>query len=258
MTNFVSFEKKMEVDKENWFEEWFDSEHYHLLYKHRDYREAELFITNLFKHLNLSTATKVLDLACGKGRHALQVHQLGFPVLGVDLSDESIQYAKEFATSGLDFKRADMRDLGMQQEVDLVLNLFTSFGYFQKEGDNRKVLESVSRALKPGGLMVLDYLNVSKVKNLLPQNEQVDRGEVQFNIKKSLEGKFIVKHIHFEDPSGAHNYQEFVKCIDYSLFIQYFKSVGMEIVETFGNYDLDPFDEKNSDRLILVVKKIAD
>ena len=258
MTNFASFEKIMEVDKENWFEEWFDSEHYHLLYEHRDYREAELFITNLFKYLNLGTTLKVLDLACGKGRHALQVHQLGYQVIGVDLSDESIRHAKKYATSGLSFKRADMRNLGMTQNVDVVLNLFTSFGYFQKEGDNRKVLESVSKALKPQGLMVLDYLNVTKVKKQLPQIELIDRGEVKFNVKKSLVGKFIVKDIDFEDKNGPHSFQEFVKSIDYNLFIEYFNSVGMEVVETFGNYELDSFNEKNSDRLIMVVKKIAD
>ncbi|MEQ8624089.1 MAG: class I SAM-dependent methyltransferase [Vicingaceae bacterium] len=248
----------MEIDKKNWFEEWFDSEHYHLLYEHRDYKEAELFITNLFKHLKLDSSSKVLDLACGKGRHALQVHQIGYEVIGVDLSEESIQHAKKYETTGLSFRRLDMRKLGMNHEVDVVLNLFTSFGYFQKEGDNRKVLESVSEALKPEGLMVLDYLNVVKVKKQLPQNEQIDRGEVQFKVKKYLANNFIVKDIYFEDKYGAHTFQEYVKCIDYSLFLHYFKSVGMEVIETFGNYDLEPYDEKDSDRLILVVKKIAD
>jgi len=245
----------MVKDKENWFEEWFDSDHYHLLYKHRDFSEAELFITNLFEHLNLESTTKVLDLACGKGRHALQVHQLGYSVLGVDLSEESIQHANKYAKKDLSFLRADMRELGMDQEVDIVLNLFTSFGYFQKEGDNLKVLESVSKALMSNGIMVLDYLNVRKVKLQLPQNEQIVRGNIQFHIKKSLEEKFIVKHINFEDQNGSHHYQEFVKCIDLPLFKDYFNSAGMEVIETFGNYHLAPFEEESSDRLILIVKK---
>lgn len=247
----------MVKNKENWFEDWFDSDHYHLLYKHRDYSEAEFFITNLFKHLNLEKTSKILDLACGKGRHALQVHQLGYSVLGVDLSEESVQHANKFADKSLRFIRADMRELGMNQEVNVVLNLFTSFGYFQNEGDNLKVLKSVSKALMTDGLMVLDYLNVNKVKRQLPQDEKVDRGNIQFNVKKYVKEKFIVKQIDFEDKCGSHHFQEFVKCIDLKLFKDYFNAAGMEIIETFGNYELAPFKEESSDRLILIVKKVV-
>ena len=126
---------------ENWFTDWFDSHHYHLLYQHRNDSEAEEFIQNIINYLQLKENSKVLDLACGKGRHALQLHQLGFDVLGIDLSEESIALAKTHETHGLRYQIGDMRELNLNEKFDISLNLFTSFGYFRKEGENKAVLK---------------------------------------------------------------------------------------------------------------------
>jgi SAM-dependent methyltransferase len=97
----------------SWFEDWFNTPYYHILYKDRDYKEAENFISNLTKELKLPTHSSIIDLACGKGRHSVFLNQLGFEVLGVDLSEESILHNKQFENSAspkLEFKVHDMRN----------------------------------------------------------------------------------------------------------------------------------------------------
>ena len=83
------------MHKKQWFETWFDTEYYHILYKHRDENEADLFIDKLVRFLNIPVQSKVLDLACGKGRHAMVLHRYNLEVLGVDLSKNSIKEANE-------------------------------------------------------------------------------------------------------------------------------------------------------------------
>ena len=241
--------------QKNWFKSWFDSPYYHLLYNHRDYSEAEFFIANLFSFLSPKKNSKVLDLACGKGRHALQIHQFGNDVLGVDLSPKSIEAANEMKDRGLAFETGDMRELSYIDEFDIVVNLFTSFGYFQQEGDNVKVITSIAKALKSNGILVLDYLNVTKVEKTLPIELYIERGEITFKVNKSVKGSFIVKDISFSDNGEAFSFQEHVKRFTEKHFREIFSDCGLEIQNVFGNYDLNIFDEKTSDRLILIAKK---
>lgn len=242
----------------NWFESWFDSPYYHLLYNHRDYSEAEYFITNLFDFLQLEKNSKVLDLACGKGRHAMQIHNLGNDVTGVDLSPKSIESAKLNTEKGLSFETGDMRNLPYMAEFDLVVNLFTSFGYFKQEGDNVKVIDSISNALKNNGVLVLDYLNVAKVVGHLPNSQLIKRNKIDFNVEKAVIDGFIVKTIKFQDANNEFEFKEHVKLLTLSDFKSIFKECGFVINSVFGDYDLNPFDEINSDRLIFIAKKVSE
>ena len=155
-----------------WFKDWFNTEYYHILYSDRDFKEAEIFIKKLAQYNALPPHSSIIDLACGKGRHSYFLHHLGYDVLGVDLSEESIAFAKkEFTNNGLAFDVHDMRDElypnVVSQKVDAVYNLFTSFGYFDDEQDDRKVFASVHHALNEGGIFVLDFLNEKWVQNTL-------------------------------------------------------------------------------------------
>jgi SAM-dependent methyltransferase len=120
-----------------WFGTWFDSDYYHLLYKDRDYTEAENFVEKLAIHLKPNTADLILDLACGKGRHSIHLNALGFDVEGSDYSTNSIKYAKQFENKRLKFYEHDMR-LSFPRKYDFILNLFTSFGYFDTETEHIK------------------------------------------------------------------------------------------------------------------------
>jgi SAM-dependent methyltransferase len=244
--------KKDSID--NWFTDWFDSDHYHLLYQHRNDAEAEAFINRLFEKLHLEQGSKVLDLACGKGRHALQVHQLGYDVIGLDLSEESISHAKKFEEEGLRFVKGDMRQLALNEKFDLTLNLFTSFGYFREKEEDLKVLEGLSKHLKKDGMVLIDFLNVNKVANELPNSNLIKREQIEFKTSKKIEDGFIVKDIRFEDKGVSHHFREFVKYLELGDFEAYFQKVGMKIVEVYGDYFLKPFNEKLSDRLIMIAK----
>ena len=241
---------------ENWFEGWFNSYHYHILYKHRDYQEAESFIRLLFDYLKIGTkGTDILDLACGRGRHAIHVHNLGYTVHGLDLSPESIKKAKLNAGDGLTFSTGDMRNFQLFRPFDLVLNLFTSFGYFESDEENMQVISSIAQNLKPGGILVLDYLNVNHSLKKIPNQEQITVDNINFKIDRYLEGDFITKSIKFEDQGLIHHYKEFVRVIRLNNFKEYLKLANLTLMETFGDYNLKGFNIESSDRLILIAKK---
>ena len=122
-------------EKNTWYASWFDTPYYHILYKDRDHEEAQLFIDNLNQYLNIAEDAKVLDLACGRGRHSIYLNKLGHNVIGADLSANSINYAKQYENENLKFVVHDMRE-PFVEKFDTILNLFTSFGYFPNEKDN--------------------------------------------------------------------------------------------------------------------------
>lgn len=239
----------------NWFESWFDSPYYHILYKDRDKKEAELFIDNLIHFLLPEKNAQFLDLACGKGRHAVYLNKKGFPTIGIDLSTESISFASQFENADLQFYVQDMRKPFRINYFDYVLNLFTSFGYFEHEKDDLAVINSIHKMLKKQGMVIIDFMNVKCVQeNMVPTQEKVVNG-IYFQITKEIKNNFIVKHIRFEDKGVAYNYEEKVKMLRLSDFERYLSTTDLKIVNLFGNYQLQPFDPGSSERLIIVAKK---
>ena len=122
--------------KAEWYVDWFNSPYYHLLYNNRNEDEANLFIDNLCNKLELKTNTKIWDLACGKGRHAIALSKKGYHFIGSDLSENSILEAKKNSTKNLDFFLHDMRLPFSIKNFDAVFNLFTSLGYFKDINEN--------------------------------------------------------------------------------------------------------------------------
>ena len=138
-------------NRKEWFDEWFNSPFYHILYKNRDDSEAQSFIQNLSQHLDFQQKHKILDLACGKGRHSIYLNKLGFDTVGVDLSEESIHFAKQFENERLKFVKHDMRNVFRAETFDYVLNMFTSFGYFATEAENLTAISATAKSLKKEG-----------------------------------------------------------------------------------------------------------
>lgn len=238
-----------------WFETWFDTAAYHQLYKNRDEIEASYFINNLVEYLQPIKSASFLDIACGKGRHAAQIHEKGFKVDGYDLSENSILKAKELEKDGLSFYRHDMRQFFRINYYDFALNLFTSFGYFQTERDEHLAMRSNLKNLKPEGTLVIDFLNREKViANLVPHEVKSIDG-VDFEISKHIENNQVVKKIQFSNNGSAQNYEEKVNLLGLSDFNKYVEKEGCKIKQVFGDYGLNPFDEKTSDRLIMIVAK---
>ncbi len=241
---------------EDWFSKWFNTRYYHILYKNRDEKEAEFFMGNLLDHLNLDQNSLLIDMACGKGRHANFLHSKGYRVIGMDLSSESIAHANRYVSEGLEFRVHDMRDkLNLESSVDAVLNLFTSFGYFESIEDHKKVICNFSDKLRQGGYFVFDFMNAHRViKQLVPSEVKTVDG-IDFHINRFVKNKIIYKQIQFVDDGEEYQFQESVMGLMLSDFKEMMNHCGMEIVSTFGNFNLESFDPENSDRLILVAKK---
>ncbi len=240
-----------------WFESWFDTPYYHILYKNHDYREAEAFLTQLIQHLSLEESSKIIDLACGKGRHSVFLNKMGFDVLGLDLSKQSIAHNKAFENEKLHFRVHDMRTSIKGEPVDAVMNLFTSFGYFDDPKDDLRVFQSVEAILKPGGYFVLDYMNQHFVRKSIVENTTVEREKIVFNIQKKIEEHHIIKDIQFEDQNKDFHFTERVKLHSAEEIERYAETVGFECLKIWGNYQLDDFDLETSPRCIHLFRKKA-
>lgn len=243
------------ADENSWFEEWFDTRFYHLLYQHRDDREAKLFIDALFEELKPKAEWHVLDLACGRGRHARYVHSKGVEVTGLDLAESNIEYASQFLANRLHFQVADMRKPFGSHRFDLVLNLFTSFGYFENWDDNLEALRQIKASLKPGGLLVIDFLNLHLVRNELIPNEEVRVEGYHFNISRSIGKGKILKTIDLSEPDGTeHHYKEEVWALSLQEFEVLLRESELELLSVYGSYNLAKFEAQNSERLILLAR----
>lgn len=243
-----------QVEKE-WFDTWFDTPYYHILYKNRDFEEASAFIHQLYRHLNLTYIHKALDVACGKGRHSIHLNQLGLDVTGIDLSKESILMARQFENETLHFYEHDMRLPFRENYFDFVLNLFTSFGYFSDNSDNEKAINAMATNLKPNGILLLDFFNPQYVKDNLVGYEEKTIDGVNFIITKKIEKDFIVKTINVEDKGKEYAFEEKVKAISRVEFQECFKLAGLTVEQVYGSYTFQDFDPKSSERMIFIARK---
>jgi len=238
-----------------WFETWFDSPYYHLLYANRSETEAAEFITLMSAHLKLDMHTKVIDIACGKGRHTKTMAELGFDATGIDLSPNSIASAKRGEQEQLQFDVWDMRQPYRIGYFDVAFNLFSSFGYFDDDAEDAKAIQAMHDCLKPGGLLVLDYINTQFAVLNLKSREIIPRNDIQFHIQKKVEQGFIRKRINFLAEGEEYEFEEQLKVINLTRFEQMITAAGFELVEILGNYNLEQFSPNTSPRLILIAKK---
>lgn len=242
--------------KAEWFASWFDSAHYHRLYVHRSDEEAAHFVDALIAQQRLRAGAAVLDLGCGTGRHSKHLASKGFDVTGVDLSAESLRMARTNESASLRFVRQDMRTPFGTRSYDCVVNLFTSFGYFEDPADNLTVIRNVAESLKPGGSFILDYLNVRRAESQLPADEVVERENISYHISRWMDADHIFKRIAIDDRRSAPlEWTERVAKLELEDFRFMLGLCDMTIEAAYGDYELSPFNVDASPRLILVARK---
>lgn len=243
----------MQQEQDTWYASWFDTHYYHILYKDRDHAEARLFMDNLTAYLNLPEDARILDLACGKGRHSVYLNELGFDVTGADLSENSIAEARKHENDKLHFTVHDMRQ-PMPTKYDAIFNLFTSFGYFDDDEDNLATLKAICKSLTEYGFAVIDFMNVDHViKNLVPSEVKTVDG-ITFNIKRYVKDGHIFKEIDFEDEGKAFHYTERVQALRLEDFEALMDEAGIYLLDVFGDYKLRKFYRSESERLIMIFK----
>lgn len=241
--------------EDEWFKYWFDSPYYDLLYSNRNEQEAMHFIDNLLAYLHPAPKANMLDLACGTGRHSIYLAEKGYEVTGVDLSHRSIMQARKAERPGLEFYEHDIRQYFRINYYDYIFNFFTSFGYFDSDKDNLKVLRAANLGLAAKGILVIDFMNALMVCETLVKEMDKEVGGIVFHIKKWADGKFIYKDIRFNDKGKDYHFHERVQLLTLDDFKQYLSKTGFTLRATFGNYDLAPYNEATSDRLILIAEK---
>ena len=232
--------------------DWFDSDYYHILYKHRDYSEARNFIDKIVEYLDLKKGSKILDLACGIGRHSIYLEKIGFDVTGTDKSTNNIKKAKKSQNDKLKFIQMEMIN-DTNRKYDGIFNLFTSFGYVNHDY-NLETIKNIERQLKDDGTVIVDFMNTLFVKNNLVIEETKVIDDLSFKIKRKSDGKHIYKEIKFNDQKD-YFFQEKVMDLSLKDFENYLKRHNLKIIKTFGDYNLNEFDIENSERLIMVIKK---
>lgn len=210
---------------------------------------------NLIQFLELKPKTKVLDLACGKGRHAVFLNKKHLDVVGIDLSKESILEAQKFENENLNFYVQDMRLPFRINYFDCIFNLFTSFGYFEKNEDNNKVLKAVNKGLKKDGVFVLDFFNAECVKKTLVATETKTVDNIEFKIDKKIENNYIIKKIQFAVNGENKVFSEKVALLSKNDLDKLLIENNFEITNYFGDYNLSNFDSSKSSRLIIIARK---
>ena len=243
----------MNKDTTTWFTSWFDTPYYHILYKDRDETEAQHFMDTLTEYLNIPEGGSILDLACGKGRHAVYLNTLGFDVTGADLSENSIDFAKQFENDTLNFEVHDMCK-PFNKPFDAIFNLFTSFGYFEKDEDNLNTIKAIKTDLNEAGFGVIDFMNSAFViENLVPEEVKTVDG-IDFYLKRYLKDGYIIKDINFTADGETFNFQERVRAFTLADFETLFEAAGVYLLDVFGDYKLRKFNANRSERLVMIFK----
>ena len=245
------------INREDWFINWFNSKYYHILYKSRNKNEASDFIQAIISTLSLKSNNSVLDLGCGNGRHSISLSNYFKLVHGIDISSENISLANENKKENLKFFISDMRNFDTNTKYEYIFNLFTSFGYFKKNEDNIKVLKSCHHHLNKNGLLFVDFLNSEQIKRTISGlKETKNINGIRFNIYKEIVDDYVVKNIEIKDGEATYNFQEKVQLFKIEDFKKMFEISGFEIISSYGDYQMNPYD-LNSSRLILCAKKIS-
>jgi SAM-dependent methyltransferase len=220
-----------------WFEEWFGEE-YLQLYPHRDAAEAERAVALILDRVGFAPGWRVLDVACGAGRHARAFEAAGARCVGLDLSAALLRIARD--ATGAPLVRADMRALPVRPgSMDLTVNLFTSFGYFERDSEHAEALGEMVGTLHPGGWFVIDFLNAAAVRaRLVPCEAQwLDGTRVTVHRSVSADGRYVRKTI---EPASGRRFTERVRLFGPAEIAAMLAAAGLTVRHRFGDYDASP------------------
>ncbi len=239
----------------DWFKDWFASEFYLKVYSHRNDIDAKNLINLITQNIPLSENSYILDAACGNGRHAKQFAELGHKVIGFDLSLNLLKIAQYHSVNNLNFFCADIRNMYLKREFDLILNLFTSFGYFDTDDENSLFVKYASNHITQNGYFVLDYLNPIYVKDNLVTNSHKVVNNYNIEENRIIKNKRVEKEIIISSDDDLHRFYESVRLYSYNEIVNIFSRYGFRVLKTFGNYLGDKYIEKTSERMIFIFKK---
>ena len=238
-----------------WFKHWFGTRYYALLYGHRDEPDARAWVDTILARWDLPVGSRVLDMACGRGRHARWFTEAGMSVTGIDISEQSIAEARRMVADA-QFVVHDMREPFQRESFDAACCLFTSLGYFDDKRDDQRVFDAAWHSLVPGGGFVVDFMNTARVLRELVPIEVVERDGVRFHITRSVEQDVLVKRIAVHELDGqVHQFEERVQALGHEELASMAERAGF-IVEGHTDGPVPAaFDPERSSRSVLWLRK---
>lgn len=262
-----------------WYEKSFGDD-YLELYSHRDVNEARANLKALVALTSPPKDEPLLDLCCGAGRCLLVLRELGFTkVVGLDLSPQLLRVSKKLlhdagvteveiyeagseklpkpAPDAVPLLHADMRSIPYEGYFATIISIFTSFGYFDSDEENRKVLLAIYKALRPGGVMVMDYLNRDKViSSLVPRDEWQLPGRLVCSVRRITDdGRRVEKETSvLADDGSKKKFFESVRMYSEPEMRSMLQEAGFTGIRSYGSVHGDAFGP-NSERLVLVAAK---
>lgn len=245
------------MEEKEWYKSWFNSPFYHKLYFERDEKEAQAFILRLLNYFHPQQGSRILDVACGRGRHSKFLAAQGFDVTGVDLSPDAIEFAKQFENDNLHFYKHDMRLPAWINYFNYAFNFFTSFGYFATRREHDDAVYMIAKSLNPSGSALFDYLNVHFVEEHLVHEETKMVGETKYEINRWMDEDHFYKRISVTDPSldSTKEFTEKVAKLSLGDFTDMLSFQGMQVADVFGDYDLNSYHVAKTPRMIIVARK---
>lgn len=244
--------------KSEWFKDWFNTEEYLNVYQHRNESDAEEHLKLIFDNIKIPKGAKILDMACGAGRHAIILSRKNFDVTAVDLSENLLSMAKESAKKEnlfINFIQSDIRKFETEQKFNLVLNLFTSFGYFETDEENFSVLQKAYDNLEIGGYFVLDFFNSEYIqKNLIEFSEEIIN-EAEIHQFRKIKNNRVTKKIVITKNGNLTQFEESVRMFTKDELVDAIQKIGFDIYKTFGDFLGNKFEKFTSPRLIMICKK---
>jgi SAM-dependent methyltransferase len=243
--------------------EWYKlafGELYPLVYPHRDDAEAARVAGGLAPLLK--GRSPVVDVACGNGRYMSAFGQTGLDVYGVDLSSHLLADAVMSRALRGRVVLGDMRALPFRDgAAGAVVNMFTSFGYFETDLDNARVMNEVARVIEPGGVFLMDFLNANALdRESLTPSRRDERGAVIEERREIVEaGRVLVKHVHVRvEGRDPVEYSERLRLYRHVDLVAMATTSGLAPHAVYGDYDLAPYAPASSPRVILVCTKRGD
>jgi SAM-dependent methyltransferase len=242
-----------------WFREAFQA-HYLSLYAHRDEQEAARTVELLTATLKLAPGSRVLDAPCGAGRHARQFRARGYRIFALDLSWDLLRNARrENVPAHPFYLRGDLRAIPLKSNAfDLVVNLFSSFGYLERDEQNLHVLQELARVCRPGGHVVLDFLNDANVRaQLKAESTRTTANGWSVHERRRICGTppRVEKLATIRSASGEERQlRESVRLFSPQELRKLMAQSGLRIVTEFGDYAGSPFTAA-SPRILLIGMK---
>jgi len=244
--------------KSEWFKDWFNTQEYLNVYQHRNESDAEDHIKLILENVDLIPGAKILDMACGAGRHAIILARKNFHLTAVDLSENLISIAEQSAQNEnlkISFVQSDIRKYETNDKFDLIINLFTSFGYFESDEENYAVLQKAYHLLVENGFFVLDFFNSEFLRQNLVEFSEENLGGAEIHQYRKIKNNRVTKKIVITKNGNLSTYEESVRMFSKDEIVNAIQNIGFDIYKTFGDFLGSEFDKLSSPRLIMICKK---